>query len=63
MKEKLGLIAIVLWAITAGVFGYFFVRGWTSVSTDGRAAIHLAASERDLVLGEMRQMLHSEFVN
>ena len=59
MKEKLGLIAIVLWAITAGVFGYFFVRGWTSESSDRRTAIHLAPAERDLVLGEMRQMLHS----
>ena len=59
MKEKLGLIAIVLWAITAGVFGYFFVRGWTSEATDRRTAIHLAPAERDLVLSEMRQMLHS----
>ena len=59
MKEKLGLIAIVLWAITVGVFGYFFVRGWTSETTDRRTAIHLAPAERDLVLSEMRQMLHS----
>jgi len=59
MKEKLGLIAIVLWAITAGVFGYFFVRGWTSEATDRRTAIHLAPAERYLVLSEMRQMLHS----
>jgi hypothetical protein len=59
MKEKLGLIAIVLWATTAGVFGYFFVRGWTSESSDRRTAIHLAPAERDLVLSEMRQMLQS----
>ena len=59
MKEKLGLIAIVLWAITVGVFGYFFVRGWTSEATDRRTAIHLAPAERYLVLSEMRQMLHS----
>jgi hypothetical protein len=59
MKEKLGLIAIVLWAITVGVFGYFFVRGWTSESSDRRTAVHLAPAERDLVLSEMRQMLHS----
>jgi cytochrome c556 len=37
----------------------FFVRGWTSESTDRRTAIHLAPAERDLVLSEMRQMLHS----
>jgi hypothetical protein len=59
MKQKLGLIAIVLWAISAGLFGYFFVRGWTSESADQRIAIHLAPAERDLVLGEMRQMLLS----
>lgn len=59
MKAKLGSIALVLWLVTAGVFGYFFLHGWTSQSADRRTAIHLAPAERDLVLGEMRQMLHS----
>lgn len=59
MKAKLGLIALVLWVVTAGVFGYFFLHGWTSQSADRRTAIHLAPAERDLVLSEMRQMLHS----
>lgn len=59
MKAKLGLIALGLWLVTAGVFGYFFFYGWTSQSADQRTAIHLAPAERDLVLGEMRQMLHS----
>ena len=59
MRQHIGLIALVLWIVTAGVFGYFFVRGWTSETTDQRTAIHLAPAERDLVLGEMRQMLHS----
>lgn len=59
MKQKLGLIALLLWVASAGALGFFFVRGWTSESTDRRTAIHLAPAERDLVLGEMRQMLHS----
>ena len=59
LKGKVGLIALSLWAVTAAGFGYFFLRGWTSKSADQRTAIHLAPSERDLVLGEMRQMLHS----
>ena len=59
MKNKLASVAIGLWLITVAVLGYFFVRGWTSESTDRRTAIHLAPAERDLVLSEMRQMLHS----
>jgi len=59
MRQKIGLIALVLWFVTAGVFAYLFVRGWTSEATDRRTAIHLAPAERDLVLSEMRQMLHS----
>ena len=59
IKQKIGLIAIALWVLTAGVLGYFFVRGWTSESSDRRTAIHLAPAERDLVLAEMGQMLHS----
>lgn len=59
MKGKLGQVALFLWIVTLVALGILFVRGWTSQSTDGRAAIHLAPAERDLVLGEMRQMLHS----
>lgn len=59
MKNKLASIAIALWLITVAVLGYFFVRGWTSESSDRRTAIHLAPAERDVVLSEMRQMLHS----
>jgi ABC-type proline/glycine betaine transport system permease subunit len=59
MREKLGLIALVLWIATIGALGFFFVHGWTSESSDRRTAIHLAPGERDLVLAEMRQMLHS----
>src|SRR4249920_21061 len=59
MKQKIGPIALVLWFITAGILVYFFFHGWTSESSDRRTAIHLAPAERDLVLSEMRQMLHS----
>jgi hypothetical protein len=59
MKNKLASLALALWVITIAVFGYLFVRGWTSESTDLRTEIHLAPAERDLVLAEMRQMLHS----
>jgi len=59
MKNKLGLAALLLWVVTIAAFGYFFIRGWTSESSDRRTAIHLAPVERDLVLSEMRQMLHS----
>ena len=59
MKTKLAAIAIALWVMTIGVLGFLFVRGWTSETTDRRTAIHLAPGERDLVLSEMRQMLHS----
>ena len=37
--------------------GWFFVKGWTVKGTDGRMEISLAPSERDLILGEMRQLL------
>lgn len=59
MKANLGLIALIVWALSVVLLGYFFVRGWTSAASDQRTAIHLAPAERDLVLGEMRQMLHS----
>jgi len=49
----------LLWVTTIGVLGYFFIYGLTSQSSDQRTAIHLAPAERDLVLTEMRQMLHS----
>jgi len=46
--------------IAVAVMGYlFFVRGTVSESADGRTAIRLAGSERDLVLAEMRSFLES----
>jgi hypothetical protein len=57
MKNKLGLVSLVLWLLTVGVFAFFFVRGTTSVSTDQRRSVNLSPVEKDLVLGEMRTML------
>lgn len=57
MKNKLGIISLVLWVLTVGLFTVFFVKGTTTASSDNRRAIMLSPSEKDLVLGEMRTML------
>ncbi len=57
MKNKLGIISLVLWFLTVGVFAIYFVKGMTTASSDQRRAIMLSLSEKDLVLGEMRSML------
>ena len=49
--------AILLWALTIAIGGYFFVRGNTVTGTDGRQAVVLTSAERDHVLGEMRGLL------
>jgi hypothetical protein len=46
-----------LWIVTIAFAGWFFVQGWTMQGTDGRMAIVLAPTERDLILGEMRMLL------
>lgn len=50
-------VAGFIWVVTAVVIGWFFVKGWTDPSTDGRTEILLAPSERDLILAEMRDLL------
>ena len=57
MRSTLCRITLGLWIVTIGVAGWFFVQGWTTEGTDGRMAIVLAATERDLILGEMRMFL------
>jgi cytochrome c556 len=47
----------ILWVVTMALIGWFFVKGWTAPSTDGRTEILLAPSERDLILAEMRDLL------
>jgi len=54
---RLGMVAVVLWVVTLVAAGWFFVNGLTIKGTDGRMEIRLAPNERDLILGEMRQLL------
>ena len=54
---RLGMVAVVLWVVTLVAAGWFFVNGLTIKGTDGRREILLAPNERDLILGEMRQLL------
>lgn len=56
-NSRIGLIAVILWVVTAGVFSWFFVHGNTEVGSDGRNAVVLEAGERSLILGEMRGLL------
>lgn len=55
--RSVGVAAIVLWVLSAVVFGWIFVKGWTVPGADGRTEIVLAPVERDQILGEMRDLL------
>lgn len=57
MKHSICLVAVALWLVTIAVGAWFFVKGVTRPWADGRTEIVLAASERDLILAEMRQLL------
>lgn len=57
MKNKLTLVAIALWVMTAVIGGLLFIRGSTKAGPDGRTAILLQAGERDFILEEMRTLL------
>jgi len=54
---KLCAAAFLVWLVTVGGLGWFFVKGWTTEGADHRTAILLAPSERDQILGEMRLLL------
>jgi hypothetical protein len=58
-SSKLALSAIILWIASAAVFGWFFVKGNTSVIEGQRDAIMLQPAERELALLEMRGLLSS----
>lgn len=55
--NKIAIIAVVLWGVSAIFFGYRFMAGTTVVATDGREAIALEPGERDFILAEMRGFL------
>jgi len=57
-KKCLVVIALLLIVVAGGIYKFVF-QGSVSVSNDGRVAIHLNSSERDLVLAEMRTFLTS----
>lgn len=57
MYKKLFFASIGLWILALGTFGFFFITGATTKSTDNRKAIHLVPAEKDVVLREMRQVL------
>ncbi|MBU1214466.1 MAG: hypothetical protein KKA63_04435 [Gammaproteobacteria bacterium] len=58
-KSNLALFAILLWVISAAVFGWFFIKGNTTEIEGQRTAIMLQPAERELVLAEMRGLLGS----
>jgi hypothetical protein len=58
MNYKRWFIGVaVLWVITVGAAGYFFVKGRTVPAPDGRTAVVLSEAERDQILAEMRLLL------
>lgn len=57
MKNRLGLVALVLWLASAAALATTFIRGNTAPAPDGRVAILMSAGERDFVLAEMRGLL------
>jgi hypothetical protein len=57
--RTLAIAAIALWAATAATGAFLFVRGQTTLASDGRTAVLLDSGERDLVLMEMRTLLTS----
>ena len=57
MSSTLCRITLGLWIVTIAVAGWFFMRGWTTEGTDGRMAVVLAPTERELILGGMRILL------
>ncbi|MEW6248133.1 MAG: hypothetical protein AB1555_15675 [Nitrospirota bacterium] len=55
--RAIGVTALVLWVVTVAALGWFFIKGWTVSSSDGRTEILLAPAEREQILAEMRQLL------
>ncbi|MCW8888087.1 MAG: hypothetical protein OQK25_03375 [Gammaproteobacteria bacterium] len=55
----LSIIAITLWLVTVLVAGTMFIKGTTGEASDGRTAIYVNQTERDMILAEMRGFLNS----
>ena len=59
MRNKIGLVSLILWVVTIAGVGTLFISGHTTPSPDGRLAVILADDEKDMILGEMRGMLQA----
>ncbi len=57
MKQPICMIAVALWVVTIALGAWLLVEGVKRPGSDGRIEIRLAASERDLILSEMRLLL------
>ena len=57
--RRAAIAFLALWLLTGGLLTVLFVRGQGALSTDGRTAIALTASEKDFVLMEMRRLLEA----
>jgi len=55
--RRMCLVMLGLWVLTILAGVWLFVTGVTKPGADGRTEIALAASERDQILGEMRDLL------
>jgi len=55
--KGLAITSLVLWVVTVSVVGFYFVKGTTSMSPDGRVAVHLSGPEKNYVLAEMRALV------
>ncbi|ARJ64478.1 hypothetical protein WV31_01600 [Magnetospirillum sp. ME-1] len=57
MMNRLGLVALVLWLVSAVGLGVLFVHGRTEKAPDGRTAVLMSGPEREMVFSEMRGLL------
>lgn len=57
MMNRLGLLAVVLWLVSAIGLGALFVHGRTEKAPDGRTAVLMSGPEREMVFSEMRGLL------
>ena len=59
MRRQIAFLALFLWRGTIAAIVVLFVRGTTTTSSDGRIAVILTETEKDMVLDEMRGMLQA----
>jgi hypothetical protein len=57
MRNRLGMIALGLWLVSAMALGVVFIRGSTVQAPDGRTAVLMSGAEREFVMAEMRGLM------